>query len=102
MLEVPVAISAQANLSKMERIVEASCAADGLRLTLKTTLAKYPGSVHWHFKSGDRSGTLEITLWSRERRLWFAMRAGRTAAWVDQAVKRLKPVLAHQSNPRAR
>ena len=50
MLEVNIAFPAGASLARMERLVEKCYAAKGLRMTLKGTLAQYPGCVYWHFK----------------------------------------------------
>jgi len=69
MLEVQVALPPPAKNLEVEMLVETACAAEGLRQTLKGPLAKYPGSVHWHFKKGKQRGTLEITLWKAQRRL---------------------------------
>ena len=77
----------------MEAIVEAACAAEGLRLTLKDTLAKYPGCVHWHFQKGTQRGTLEITWWEKRRRLWFKVAAGRRGEWMEATIPRLESML---------
>ena len=88
-----MAIPAAADVSIMVLLVEAQCAAEGLQLTLKGTLAKYPGCVHWHFKRGSERGTLEITWWAKTRRFWFSIQARRTGAWVEETLERLKKVL---------
>jgi hypothetical protein len=54
----------------------------GLRSTLKGTLRAFPGCVHWHFKKGRASGTLELTMWPAEKRIWFSVQRGRRAAWI--------------------
>jgi hypothetical protein len=74
--------------------VEACVAAAGLRVTLKTTLAQYPGSVHWHVKQGRERGILEMTWWPQERRLWLAVHANRAGEWTEAAAARLKTCLA--------
>jgi len=73
--------------------VEAQCAAEALQMTLKGTLAKYPGCVHWHFKRGFERGTLEITWWPSARRLWFSVQAGRTGVWVEESLNQIKAAL---------
>jgi len=96
MLEVEVFVPLAADLSTMGSVVEATCAAEDLRLALKDTLAKYPGSVHWHFKRGAERGTLEITWWEKERRLWFKVAAGRTGDWIEDVMPRLKRRLGNE------
>ena len=59
MREVEVTIAPDARLDNGEAVIEAACAAEGLRLTLKGTLKQYPGRVHWHYKRGKEAGTLE-------------------------------------------
>jgi hypothetical protein len=57
---------------------------------MKGTLANYPGCVHWHYKKGKARGTLEITWWERENRLWFKVAKGRTGDWIEGSITRLK------------
>ncbi len=90
MREIEVRIAPDATLDKAEAIIEAACAAEGLRLTLKGTLKQYPGCVHWHYKLGKEAGTLEITLWAAKRRLWFKVSAGREGEWIEKAIERMK------------
>jgi hypothetical protein len=90
MIEVEVKIPAHALSAAIPRIVEQVCATEGLTLSLKGTLAKYPGSIHWHFKKGLAPGTLEITWWEKQKRLWFKVAAGRRGAWIDDSIVRMK------------
>lgn len=89
MREIEVDIPAEARLDEAEAVIEAACAAAGLRLTLKGTLNAYPGCVHWHYKSGTEAGTLEITLWAVKRRIWFKVSAGRQGAWMEEKIGQL-------------
>src|SRR4051794_41704257 len=52
-------------------VVESACASAGLTITMRGTLAAYPGCVHWHLKRGRERGTLEITWWPKTAELWF-------------------------------
>jgi len=89
-----MAIPVTADVSIMVSLVEAQCAAEGLQLALKGTLAKYPGCIHWPCgKRGSERGTLEITWWAKTRRLWFSIQAGRTGVWVEKTLERLKKAL---------
>jgi hypothetical protein len=90
MREIEVAVAADARLDGAEVVIEAACAAEGLRLTLKGTLKAYPGCVHWHYKLGKEAGTLEITLWAAKRRIWFKVNAGRHGGWIEGMIERLK------------
>ena len=92
MLEVDIALQPDTDLPNLESLVETSCAAEDLHITLKGTLAKYPGCTHWHFKKGRERGTLELTWWPAERRLWFNVSSSRAGAWLDEAIARLRRV----------
>lgn len=92
MIELDVPVPAGTDPAHTERIVETTCAGADLRRTLKSTLASYPGSVHWHYAHGRERGTLEITWWPARERLWFKVSAGRTALWI----KALLPALQQQ------
>lgn len=62
----------------------------GLSISMKGTLKKFPGSIHWHLKKGRERGTLEITLLHAERRLWFSMHENRSAEWVMKMAHEFK------------
>ena len=83
MIEVEVSLPGGRPSLPVADLVERVCTTAGLHLSLKGTLAQYPGSIHWHFRKGHQRGTLEITWWERENRLWFKVAAGRSAAWID-------------------
>ena len=74
----------------VRKIIEDICIAGGLRVTLRTTLKKYRHSIHWHFKNGDESGTLEITFWPAECRAWLSIQAGRDAPWLEARIALLQ------------
>jgi hypothetical protein len=93
MIELDVPVPAEADQAQIEAAISSVCAAAGLRSTLQGTLARYPGSVHWHFARPRERGTLEITWWPRPRRLWFKISAGRTAPWLTVLLPTLQPAL---------
>jgi hypothetical protein len=78
--------------------IEESCAASHLTCTLKATLTKYPGSVHWHFKQEKQKGILEITWWKKEQRLWFKVADNRTGEWISVSLPKLKEEIEKQLN----
>lgn len=91
MREIEVKLTGSTELIPQK--VEQLCLSQGLRLTLKGTLAKYPGCIHWHFKNGRAPGTLEVTWLEQAGRLWFKVSAGRDASWIDEVVDRLQEQL---------
>ncbi len=95
-------IHASVDISRAPDIIEDVCASDGLQISMKSTLSKYPGSVHWHFKRPNERGTLEITLIEKERRVFLAMQAGRSARWVEKCMPRLKEKLEQRFEMRSR
>ena len=90
MIEVELQIPVSAKSNSVVKIVEQVSNANGLTQVLKGTLASYPGSVHWHFKKNKEKGTLEITWWKIESRLWFKVAKGRMGEWVDEILPKLK------------
>ncbi|SRR5258708_11469388 len=90
MTEIEITVPLQTDLSQAEQIIEQCCKAEGLSASLKVSLAKYPGCIHWHFKRDGQRGTLEITLWASMRRIWFSIHTGRTGDWIEETVTCLK------------
>jgi hypothetical protein len=85
-LRIPDSLEAEAVI----RIVEQVCASNDLTCGRKGTLVSYPGSIHWHFRRNRDKGTLEITWWESEQRLWFKVAKGRTSPWILEILPRLK------------
>ena len=97
MHEIDLALPASDTLvSDIILIGERTCIAAGLTRTLRGTLARYPGCIHWHFKKGKEHGTLELTWWPQGHRLWFKIAGNRAAPWVDELLPRLKTELKQQ------
>ena len=89
MRDMSVPVARTVDFITMASVVEGSCDHLGLRQTMKATLRTYPGSVHWHYKWPGLSGTLEVTAWPEERRLWITVQDGRRARWIDEALPAL-------------
>lgn len=74
--------------------IEACCEALYLTQTLRSTLGKFPGCTHWHYKlgrpQGKAKGTLEITLWPKQHRLWLALHENRKTDWTAGGSSRAK------------
>ena len=94
MIELAVPVPAGAELAHIEQTIENTCAGAGLRRALKNTLASYPGSVHWHYGRAPARGTLELTWWPAQRRLWFKVSAGRAQPWLTRLLPHLQQSLA--------
>ena len=77
-------------LSGAASLIEKACLGCGLRVSTRATLGSYPGCIHWHVKRGIQSGTLELTLWEAKRRVWASVQDERRAAWIDEALPRVK------------
>ena len=67
---------------RAERIIEEIAKEHGLVLGMKGELTGFPGSIHWHYKKKDVSGTLEPTLWPAEKKNVGAG-AGRQKSGLD-------------------
>lgn len=86
MREIEIPIASNADLQAVERSIDRAISDSGLDVTLRASLRKLPGCVHWHVKRGREPGTLEITFWPQERRAWFTIQDGRRAGWIDEQV----------------
>lgn len=90
MKEIEFRVARECGLSGAEAIIERVCAESGLVVGMKGSLASYPGSVHWHYKKQNQKGTLELTLYRKESRIWAQVQDGRRAAWIDVELPRLR------------
>ena len=97
--EFDVNMAMTANEDAVAAAVETAGLREALHLTMKTTLKKYPGCIHWHFKRGKEPGILEVTLWpadeengaaGRSDRLWLSVHNNRKANWMGDLIPRLK------------
>jgi len=77
----------------IRQAIEEAAQVSGLVTTQVTTLAKYPGCIHWHFKRGKGRGTLEATYWPDRRRVWLSYRSGREADWIAPTIQQLRGLL---------
>lgn len=85
MKEIEFAVPRGCDLGSAEEIIETICAQEGLLLAMKGSLSTYPGCVHWHYKNQNEKGTLELTLYVPERRIWAKIQDGRKAPWIEAA-----------------
>ena len=90
MIEVEFTVPQSYSLSGAAPLIEKACRECELRVSTRATLSSYPGCIHWHIKRGIQSGTLELTLWEAKRRVWASVQDGRRAAWIDEALPRVK------------
>lgn len=96
-IKLPVALDTNTVVAAVEEI----CANEALQITMKSTLKKYPGCVHWHLKKRDERGILEVTWWPRMQekkppRLWLSVHGNRNADWIFQLMPRLKTLIEKQ------
>ena len=90
MQEIEFRVPRDLNLNRAGQLIEDACAALNLTIAMKSPLASYPGSTHWHYKNGKEKGTLELTIFPRDRRLWAQVQSGRKAAWIDAVLPELQ------------
>lgn len=99
MTEVDIVLPPPMEPAEKEQYIEDCCAALGLKRQGKGTLVKYPNCIHWHYKYGKLSGTLEITLWEQGKRTWFAVQSGRQAPWILEMIPQIKARLENTPQP---
>lgn len=86
-----IALSSQstARNNDIEREVEESLRNYGLDISMKGTLAKHPGSIHWHWIKKGSKGTCELTWLPSQQKLWFQVHSGRRADWITELLPEL-------------
>ncbi len=89
--------------SAVAAAVQDVCNAEGLVVQMKTSLKKYPGCMHWHFKRPNARGILELTWWpgdaeKRAHRMWLSIHGNRKAEWISKRMPYLKAALEKQLN----
>src|SRR5271163_1539130 len=99
MADFQVAVHENADFRRAGGAVERCCRRLGLMQGMKTTLAKHPGSTHWHYKRAKLSGTIEITVWPPQRRVWITVQDGRRADWIVEMIPALKAELEQALRP---
>ena len=80
-IELSATIAAEAVVAAVNQAV----ATLGARITLDGTLRSHPGSRHWHVQAKGQTGTLEVTFWPSQNRLWVSLHAKREGSWAGQA-----------------
>ncbi len=81
--------AASASAREIEIVVEQLLLNQGLIVSLKGTLSKHSGSIHWHLIKLDQKGTLELTWWPVRHKLWFQVQSGRKSAWITELLPEL-------------
>jgi len=90
-IDIPLPCDVESDV--VVQAIDDALARSGLTVTLRDSLKKYPGCIHWHAKNGRASGTLEVTLWPRERRAWFTVQDGRKAPWIEEKLSLVETTL---------
>ena len=90
-VRVPEGFSSWAQLEK-----DAMAIAERLELSAgpRQTLRTLPESVHYHFRREKETGTLELTIWPGESRVWLTVHANRAGRWTDPAADEMAHALA--------
>ena len=99
MKEIEFRVPKQCDLADAEGLVERACAERGLIVGMKGSLAAYPGCVHWHYKRPRQTGTLEITVYPKERRVWAQVQDKRKAPWIDEELPRVRRAIEKELRP---
>jgi len=90
MKQIEFTVPAGCDLAQAERRIERICQVRGLQCAKKGTVSAHRGSIHWHYKRPKQNGTLELTLWPSERRLWAAVHENRKADWIEAELAALR------------
>jgi hypothetical protein len=86
-LEIP--LSRPMTADRATQLVERLAATEGLEVRMRGTLSQYPGSLCWHLARPGERGTLVLTFWPSQDRLWLAVQNGQSADWMFDSLLRL-------------
>jgi hypothetical protein len=89
MKDIPIIVPRKAKPDQIANAIVRAIGELSLIVTMRETLKKFPGSIHWHIKNGRERGTLEITYWPEEHRAWFTIQDGRKADWIEEKISLL-------------
>lgn len=84
---IPLRVNDDISTEFIPAVIDEAIVEMGYTMTLRSSLRAYPNSVHWHVRRPKETGTLEITFDPATRTAWFSCRAGRTKAWVREAIE---------------
>lgn|ERR1017187_5509185 len=93
MQNIEIELPRGAKLTKVKKTIDATLAAVGLQVSLRGTLKKFPGCMHWHARKAGQSGTLELTLWPQQHRVWMTIQSGRAAEWITEKLPEIQDAL---------
>ncbi|MBX3115562.1 MAG: hypothetical protein KF836_13435 [Fimbriimonadaceae bacterium] len=71
--------------SQIEKLVESL----GLQMQEMGT-KQYAGGRHWHIRKPIEKGTLELTWWPKERRMWLSWRSNRMGNWIEETAVQIQ------------
>ncbi len=96
MEKIEVHLPSNSKFSDVDKTIEKCCKLEKLKITMKGTLSKYPGCIHWHVKKDMQKGTLEITLWEKQKKIWFSVHSNRNASWTNTSINLLKILIKNK------
>jgi hypothetical protein len=94
--DIEILFRSSADCDQIAQAIDDAIVQAGLSTTLRGSLKKYPGCIHWHARNGRESGTLEITLWPQQHRAWFTIQDGRAAPWIEAKMKLIQELVRHR------
>ena len=90
MLRVEVLVPKKTDQRRVVRLIERLCTKEGLQQRIKRSLQTYPGSVHCHYGRKGLAGTVEVTFWPSESKIWLDVHENRKAPWTTESVEKLE------------
>ncbi|MBZ5610863.1 MAG: hypothetical protein LAP38_21580 [Acidobacteriia bacterium] len=90
MQEIEFTVPPKFDFAQAEGCIEGVCARHGIEVAMKGSLAAYPGSIHWHYKKPKQKGTLELTVFGRDGRIWAQVHTNRAAPWIPALLPKIR------------
>ena len=102
MIEIAFRVPAKFAPRRAEKIIERVAQEFDLIEGMKSPRARFPGSIHWHYKKKGERGTLELTLWPAEKKIWAQVQDGRKADWIFEELPQIRRTIEVALRSRAR
>ena len=96
MIEIELTVPSDCDFKQVASRIDQIILNSQLQITLRGSLASYPGCTHWHTKRENQKGTLEITSFPRDRRVWLKLQSGRNAPWIEPAAAALQKAIERE------
>jgi hypothetical protein len=93
MKNVPFELPQGIEATTMVKTIDEAIRSAGLITTMRNTLRKHPGCVHWNIANSGQPGAIELTYWPKEDRAWITLPDGPRPGWSGEKMSELGDIV---------